>query len=166
MKETYIIGDRTITRTGAANFISQKLFPEPEHRTYSRRISDTIKRAQNAGLLPLIEAIPADIFFGWAIEQKGWQGLSKIPGIPIYASVLVEGVAGTGNTAEVTSAASIPDDYESLKAEFKRAIAEIDLLKRQCSTLQAQLRKYEQAERAAFIRNSENGKTGGRGNGK
>ena len=114
--------------------------------------------------MPFIEDIPADIFFGWAIEQKGWQGLREIPGIPISSSVLVDGVAGTVNTAEVTSAASIPDDYESLKAELNRAIAEITLLKHQCGTLQAHLSKYEQAERAAFIRNSENGKKGGRGN--
>lgn len=164
MKETYRIGDSSITRTAAANFIAQQLFPVPEHRTQSRRISDKVKRAQRAGRLPLIEAIPADVFFGWAIEQNGWQGLRKIPGIPISTSVLIQGVSGTGNTAEITSAASIPEDYESLKAELKRAIAEIDQLKHQRDILQAQLTKYERTERAAFIRNSENGKMGGRGN--
>ena len=92
MKETYKIGEKTITMTGAANFISQQLFPKPEHRLRSRQIGNKIRRAQKKELLPFIEHIPADIFFGWAIEQKGWQRLREIPGIPISSSVLMEGV--------------------------------------------------------------------------
>jgi hypothetical protein len=164
MKEMYKVGDPTITKAEASNFISWALFPEAEHRLQARRISDKIKRAQLAGVLPSGKAIPADLFFGWAIEQPSWASLSNVPGLIISTCVYVEGVEIEAAVAEAISTHMVPYDYKALRKNFVEASLERDALKKENALLHEKLREIEDAKKAISERNSENGKTGGRGN--
>ena len=77
-RDVYQIGQPTITKPAAANFVAEELFPGRGRRTAYQRIHSRITEAQRKGELPQGQSISADVFFGWAVEQKGWEALRSV----------------------------------------------------------------------------------------
>ena len=165
-RDVYQIGQPTMTKSAAANFIADCLSPGPERRAAYRRIHSRITQAQNKGDLPPGRSVSADVFFGWAVEQAGWVALLSIPGLPISVTVKAKGATASAQVGSDVSGFPIPDDYEELKRTYIVAIHKLSILECENIVLKKQLADIQAARKARSMKMSEAGKQGGRGNAK
>ena len=163
-RDQYAIGQATITKAAAANFLAEALSPPRERRAVSKRLHGRITQAQLKGSLPAQPAIPADVLFGWAVEEKGLEGLREIPGIPISASVAVSGVVLEGRVGKDVSGVPSPLEANELVPMYNEAVHKLEAAQREISKLTAASFAKEEKERALSLGRSESGKQGGRGN--
>ena len=165
-RDVYQIGQPTITKPAAANFVAEELFPGRGRRTAYQRIHSRITEAQRKGELPQGQSISADVFFGWAVEQKGWEALRSVPGLPMPISILVKGTSATAQVGSDVSGFLIPADCEELKRHYIAAMHKLEIAEREIIVLKKQLADIQAAKKARSMKMSEAGKQGGRGNAK
>jgi len=163
-RDEYRIGDPTITVAAAANFIADSLFPARERRAVYRRIHDRIGNAQSNGTLPKYPAMPADVFFGWAVKQKGLSKLFEIPGISISVSVDLVGLAAEAQVGKDVSGVPTSIDVNELTAAHIQTVQRLEAAEREIAVLKGPIAAKQQKKDALSAAQSENGKKGGRGN--
>ena len=165
-RDVYQIGQPTITKPAAANFVAEELFPGRGRRTAYQRIHSRITEAQRKGELPQGQSISADVFFGWAVEQPGWAALLSLPGLPISVSVLAIGASATAQVGSDVSGLPIPADYGELKEQYIAAMHKLEIAEREVVILKKELADIRRTRKARSVKMSEAGKQGGRGNAK
>ena len=165
-RDVYQIGQSTITKSAAANFIADCLFPGRERRAAYQRIHSRITEAQTNGDLPPGRSVNADVLFGWAVEQNGWAALLTIQGLPISVSVRAKGVSASAQTVSDVFGFPIPNDYKRLKRDYIAAMHKLHITECENFVLKKELADLQAAKKARSMKMSEAGKQGGRGNAK
>jgi len=165
-RDVYQIGQPTITKPAAANFVADFFFPGRGRRAAYQRIHSRITEAQAKGDRPSGRSINADVFFGWAAEQKGWATLLSIEGLPYAVSVRVKGASTMAQAGSVVSGFPIPEDCEELKRQYIIAVHKLNISDQENVILKKQLADIQAAKKARSMKLSESGKQGGRGNAK
>jgi len=165
-RDVYEIGQPTVTKSAAANFIADCLSPGRERRAAYQRIHSRITEAQNNSVLPQGQSLSADVFFGWAVEQPGWAALLSLPGLPVSVSVLAIGAFVTAQVGSDVSGLPIPADYGDLKEQYIAAMHKLEVAEREVVILKKELADIRGARKARSVKLSESGKEGGRGNAK
>jgi hypothetical protein len=163
-RDVYQIGENTITKAAAANFIADALFPGRGRRAAYKRVHKRIDEAQLKGKLPKLQAMQADILFGWAAEEKGWAKLHEIPGISISTSVFVIGSAVEAQVGEDVSGVPSPRKIKSLVQSHAQTVQKLESAERKIAALKGPITAKQQKKDALSAAQSENGKKGGRGN--
>jgi hypothetical protein len=161
-REMFNRGDQTVLAAGAANFIADHVdLTHPRRETY-KDAHYRITRAQQNGDLPKGAPIKADVFFGWAVKQSGWENLKAIPWLPYSARVEVSGVQGAARVGVLTSV-PIPNKIASLKALVAELTQRLEHCESERFAMRAELAAHEDKQRRRSATASENGKRGGRG---
>ena len=163
-RDQYSIGQATITKAAAANFIAEALFEGRERRVAFKRIHGRIAEAQSKGDLPSRPAIPAGVLFGWAVEQKGLAKLRDIPNLPISVSITVSSPALVARVGTDVSGVPAPAETNDLGPMYNEAVQKLEAAQREISKLAATISAQQQKELALSSIRSESGRQGGRGN--
>ena len=163
-REEYRIGQVTITKAAASNFISDTLFPGRGRRAAYARIHSRINEAQSKGQLPRQPAMPADVFFGWAVNQQGWEKLLQTPGIPVSISVSVTGLGSEAQVGSDLSAVPSPIEISYLTQAYVEKTRRLEAAEREIASLKEQNAAVQSKKDALLLVRSESGKQGGRGN--
>ena len=163
-RDQYSIGEATITKAAAANFIAEALVEGRERRAAFKRIHGRIAEAQSKGDLPSRPAIPAGVLFGWAVEQKGLAKLRDIPSLPISVSITVSSPTLEAQVGTDVSGVPAPRKIRSLRPMYTAAVQELEAAQREISKLSATISAKQQKELALSSIRSESGRQGGRGN--
>ena len=163
-REKYLIGQATITKPAAANFIAGTLFPPRDKPIMYKRIHSRIDQAQSNGRLPQQPAMPADIFFGWAVDQKGLEKLIEVPGIPVSVSVAVTGLGAEAQAGSDFSAVPSPIEINELTQAYVEKTRQFEATERELLSTKDHNAAIQAKKDALLLVRSESGKQGGRGN--
>lgn len=163
-RDQYSIGQATITKAAAANFIAEALFEGRERRAAFKRIHGRIAEAQLKGVLPAQPTIPADVLFGWAVEQKGLAKLKEIPGILISVCIAVSGPGLEARVSMDVSGVPAPTETNDLIPMYNEAVQKLEAAQREVAKLTAISSAIKETEQVLSLIRSESGKQGGRGN--
>ena len=165
-RDEYRVGQVTITKAAASNFIADALFKGQDRRAAYARIHSRIDEAQSKGRLPQQPAMPADIFFGWAVDQKGWEKLIEVPGIPVSVSVALTGLGAEAQIGSDFSGVPSPINIDELTQAHVEAVRKQEASQRKLASNEKH-KAADQAKRDALtLVLSESGKQGGRGKSK
>ena len=107
--------------------------------------------------------MPADVFFGWAVEQKGWSKLREIPEISISVLVDVVGLAAEVQIGLDVSGVPTSIDVDELSAAHLQTVQKLEAAARKIAALEGHIAANQQKRDAHSSVQSENGKQGGRG---
>jgi hypothetical protein len=162
-REEYQIGQVTITKAAASNFIADTLFSGRGRRAAYARIHSRIDEAQSKGRLPQQLAMPADVFFGWAVDQKGWEKLLETPGIPVSVSVAVTGLGAEANVGSDFSAVPSPIEINELTQAYVEKTRQFEATERELLSTKDHNAAIQAKKDALTLVLSESGKQGGRG---
>ena len=162
-REKYLIGQATITKPAAANFIAGTLFRGRDKPVMYKRIHSHIGHAQSKGKLPEQPEMPADIFFGWAVNQKGWEKLIEVPGIPVSASVEVTGFVAEANVGSDFSAVPSPIEINELTQAYVEKTRQFEATERELLSTKDHNAAIQAKKDELTLVLSESGKQGGRG---
>ena len=165
-REEYRVGQVTITKAAASNFIADALFAGRGRRAAYARIHSRIDEAQSKGRLPQQPAMPADIFFGWAVDQKGWEKLIGVPGIPVSVSVAVTGLGAEAQVGSDSSAVPSPIEIGDLTQAHVEITRRLEATQRELASLKGHNAAIQAKGDALTLVLSESGKQGGRGKSK
>ena len=162
-REEYRVGQVTITKAAASNFIADALFAGRGRRAAYARIHSRIDEAQSKGRLPQQPAMPADIFFGWAVDQKGWEKLIEVPGIPVSVSVAVTGLGAEAQAGSDFSAVPSPIEINELTQAYVEKTRQFEATERELLSTKDHNAAIQAKKDALTLVLSESGKQGGRG---
>ena len=163
-REEYRVGQLTITKAAASNFIADALFAGRGRRAAYARIHSRIDEAQSKGRLPQQPAMPADIFFGWAVDQKGWEKLIEVPGIPVSVSVALTGLGAEAQVGSDFSGVPSPIEIDELTQTHVEIARKLEATERELASIKEHTAAAQRKKDALLLVRSESGKQGGRGN--
>jgi hypothetical protein len=162
-REEYRVGQVTITKAAASNFIADALFAGRGRRAAYVRINSRIDEAQSKGRLPQQPAMPADIFFGWAVDQKGWEKLIEVPEIPVSVSVSLTGLGAEAQVGSDFSGVPSPIEIDDLMQAHVEITRTLEATQRELASLRDHNAAIQGKRDALTLVLSESGKQGGRG---
>ena len=163
-RQEYRVGQITITKAAASNFIADSLFAGRGRRASYARIHSRIDEAQSKGRLPQQPAMPADVFFGWAVDQKGWGKLIEVAGIPVSVSVTVIGLGAEAQVGSDFSGVPSPIEIDELTQAHVEIARKLEATERELASIKEHTADAQRKKDALLLVRSESGKQGGRGN--
>ena len=134
MSIKYPFGTRLIREAYLLEWLTKFLYPQEyrskgSHKSYAKnRIRNRVYRARKeTGALKIkseqtregtVRYFDSREFFGWACEQRGWESLKTLEGLPRNTTINLEPLPPIRAELNKTSVMLIPQDYEELKTAF------------------------------------------------